>query len=436
MVQLSPVLFCVIYTLLAPSLVWSFTLNTPISTGNLQRPRRSEDVRRRPSRLCMAETGMETGRDSETEEQRLALDQKARDAMAEHMTRLLEADSAAASSSTGPASKVWKWRLRKRIWDYMEDNDIADFPRPVHNRIPNFKLARDASDQLANLPEFQSAKCVKVNPDTPQKQVRYRCLAAGKLLLVPQPRLRTGFFSVLDPAKIPKKEWGRACTSEGVKKWGVPLSIEDEIPKVDLIVVGSVAVSPEGGRIGKGEGFAELEYGILKMLGTISDDTPVVTATDDCQTVDPSELPPTGEDRKRVEFFKHDVPVDIICTPTRTVRTETKTPKPEGIYWDLLSPQKLSQIRVLQQMKAKIEKETGETLPSGPDEILPPIAKRGNRQQGDRGKRGGGGRGRGNKGRGPSSQQSLQRDGKGSPKQSLKASSLSPPPSEGGGLSE
>jgi 5-formyltetrahydrofolate cyclo-ligase len=47
-----------------------------------------------------------------------------------------------------------------------------------------------------------------------------------------------------------------------------------------------------------------------------------------------------------------------------------------GIYWDLLSPQKLAQIQVLQDLKKKIELETGEKLPTGPSEELPPLAKR------------------------------------------------------------
>lgn len=63
-----------------------------------------------------------------------------------------------------------------------------------------------------------------------------------------------------------------------------------------------------------------------------------------------------------------------------------------GIYWDRLSPQKLNQIKVLQQLKARIEKETGRKLPSGPDEELPPTAKRNQRNQRNSAKGGGGGR--------------------------------------------
>ena len=71
-------------------------------------------------------------------------------------------------------------------------------------------------------------------------------------------------------------------------------------------------------------------------------------------------------------------------------------PKPPGILWDRLSPQKLQQIKVLQQLKQRIEAEQGCALPTGPDEVLPPLAQRGKRG-GGRGSdgRGGGGRGSG-----------------------------------------
>ena len=57
----------------------------------------------------------------------------------------------------------------------------------------------------------------------------------------------------------------------------------DSYNQVDLVVVGSVAVCSTGARIGKGEGFAELEYGILKWMGAIDDSTIVATTVHDEQ---------------------------------------------------------------------------------------------------------------------------------------------------------
>jgi 5-formyltetrahydrofolate cyclo-ligase len=151
-------------------------------------------------------------------------------------------------------------------------------------------------------------------------------------------------------------------------------------------------VSLNGCRLGKGEGFAELEYGILRWMGAIDDSTPVVTTVHDCQVLE--------EDIEPGLMLEHDVPVDIIVTPTRILRTRTRLPKPPGILWHKLSPEKLAQIRVLQSLKRQIEEETGQALPSGPSEKLPPLAVR-KGAGGGRGRRGG--RGGGRKGRGAGS---------------------------------
>ena len=30
-----------------------------------------------------------------------------------------------------------KWSIRNSVWQHIEENDLANFPRPVKNRIPN-----------------------------------------------------------------------------------------------------------------------------------------------------------------------------------------------------------------------------------------------------------------------------------------------------------
>eukprot|EP00746_Dinoflagellata_sp_MGD_P009664 gnl/MRDRNA2_/MRDRNA2_119711_c0_seq1.p1 gnl/MRDRNA2_/MRDRNA2_119711_c0~~gnl/MRDRNA2_/MRDRNA2_119711_c0_seq1.p1 ORF type:complete len:363 (-),score=75.56 gnl/MRDRNA2_/MRDRNA2_119711_c0_seq1:7-1095(-) len=308
----------------------------------------------------------------ETEEQRLENDALARTRMAEHMKAVEEAEARGETGDRGS----WKWAIRKRIWDHMEAENIAAPPRPVHHRIPNFVGADLTARQVEKLPEFQRAKVVKVNPDSPQKEVRATVLRHGKLLLVPQPRLRTGFFSKIDPTWVEPNKAGYAVTQQGVVQYGEPIELDAKI-KVDLVVIGSVAVNPaNGARIGKGEGFAELEYGMLRWMNAIDDSTPVVSCIHDCQLVD--DIPSDS-------MLCHDVPVDIICTPTQTIRVNRKNqlPKPQGIYWDKLSPQKLASIKILQILKRKIEAETGRLLPSGPSEVLPPTAIRTGKGKGE-----------------------------------------------------
>ncbi|KAF7064362.1 hypothetical protein CFC21_070697 [Triticum aestivum] len=257
------------------------------------------------------------------------------DASAFEAERLrLDADARASMVTTAAGAqaeadpRAWKWKIRKRVWDVLEAEGVARNPRPVHHRIPNFDGAAAAADSLGRLDVFQNAQCVKVNPDSPQKQVRFLTLSV---------------------------------------KYGRPIDL-DEVIKVDLIVIGSVAVDPStGARLGKGEGFAELEYGMLRYMGATDDSTMVVTTVHDKQLVD---------DIPVEKLLIHDVPVDIICTPTQVILTNTAIPKPQGIYWEKLSPEKLGQIRILRELKRRIEQETGTILPCGPSENLPPTAQR------------------------------------------------------------
>jgi 5-formyltetrahydrofolate cyclo-ligase len=97
---------------------------------------------------------------------------------------------------------------------------------------------------------------------------------------------------------------------------------EQQLPR--LLRAGSSAVSPNGCRLGKGEGFAELEYGILRWMGAIDEKTLVVTTVHDCQVLEAGSIDPA-------KMLEHDVPVDVIVTPTRVIRTNTALPKPPGI---------------------------------------------------------------------------------------------------------
>ncbi|KAJ7519615.1 hypothetical protein O6H91_20G046300 [Diphasiastrum complanatum] len=262
---------------------------------------------------------------------------------------------------------AWKWPFRQRVWDALEEEDIAREPRPVHHRTPLFAGADVAAEKVASLPEFQAARVVKVNPDTAQRHVRLFTLKGGKKLVTTHPRLRIAFFSVVEPTTLNPKLYAEASTMAGVTKYGKTIGLKATF-KVDVLVLGSVAVDPAtGARLGKGEGFAEMEYAVLRHMGAVDDSTLIVTTVHDKQLV--NDIP--------VEKLTiHDIPVDIICTPTQIIRTNTTLPRLQGMHWDKISPQRLSQIRILQELKYRVERETGEQLPVGPDEPMPLLPDR------------------------------------------------------------
>ena len=76
----------------------------------------------------------------EGEEERLKLDAEAMKAMAE------VAESQVEEEANAPGA--WKWAIRKRVWDILESKNLAQDPRPVHHRIPNFLGAGAAAGKV------------------------------------------------------------------------------------------------------------------------------------------------------------------------------------------------------------------------------------------------------------------------------------------------
>ena len=97
--------------------------------------------------------------------------------------------------------KEEKQAIRKRIWRLLEEKGVARFPRPVYGRIPNFEGADKAAEKLFKTRLWWETSIVKVNPDSPQRPIRYRALIEGKRIVMATPRLQKGFL-LLDPRKI------------------------------------------------------------------------------------------------------------------------------------------------------------------------------------------------------------------------------------------
>ncbi|MGC8570350.1 5-formyltetrahydrofolate cyclo-ligase [Caldivirga sp.] len=231
-----------------------------------------------------------------------------------------------------------KQAIRERVWRLLEEKNAAAFPRPVYGRIPNFIGSERACELAASLLEFQGARVVKVNPDSPQRRCREITLNSGKLLIMPTPRIKEGFL-MLDPTKIPRHYYREASTIGGAFKWGKPIKPWDA-PKIDLVVVGSVAVNPATGRrLGKSHGYAEVEWGIMSMFGKVNESTPVVTTVHDLQLVN---------DNIPKEPF--DLPVDIVVTASRVIRVSRVDVKPIGIYWEYVTEDMLREIPLLAEL--------------------------------------------------------------------------------------
>ena len=182
-----------------------------------------------------------------------------------------------------------KSAARQWVWDRLSAEGVARFPFPPHGRIPNFAGAEVAAARLLDIEPWKSATAIKVNPDSPQRPLRAEALDRGITVFVPTPRLRGG-FKKLDPRRIPPDKIEEAASLSHGDRWAEEVALAD-LPGVDAIVCGSVAVTRDGRRCGKGEGYSDLEFAILRELG--HPPVPVATTVHDLQVVD--SVPPTQQ---------------------------------------------------------------------------------------------------------------------------------------------
>jgi len=226
--------------------------------------------------------------------------------------------------------------IRDRIWSLLEAEGVARFPG-ARGRIPNFRGAEAAADRLDDVPAWRAARHLKANPDLPQLPVRIKALRQGKIVYMAEPRLASDRpFRELDPARLGDRIRAAASIG-GAARLGRPLPPE-AVPPLDLVVAGSVAVTRDGARLGKGGGYSDLEFALLQELGLITPDTVVVT------TVHPLQIVPS------LPMTPHDLPVDWIVTPDEAIATHTRYPRPAGIDPDLVQPDQWETIPLLRRL--------------------------------------------------------------------------------------
>jgi 5-formyltetrahydrofolate cyclo-ligase len=243
-----------------------------------------------------------------------------------------------ADAGGDPQVLAAKRSLRDEAWTALQDAGAARFPGTRH-RIPNFVGAEAAADRLQATDTWHAAATMKANPDSPQLPVRQRALTDGIVVYMAVPRLADEHpFFRLDPRQLdvpPRK----AASIKGASELGEPVAV-DQLEPVDLVITGCVAVDRDGARLGKGGGFADLEFAVAAAAGLIGPQTVVAT------TVHPSQIVAVG----RIPMTAHDVPLDLIVTPDEVISCDGTHPRPEAVDWDELTPEKIAAIPLLQRL--------------------------------------------------------------------------------------
>lgn len=237
-----------------------------------------------------------------------------------------------------------KAALRDEVWTALTGAGVARFPGARH-RISNFTGAERAAQLLRSLPGWVQAAAVKSNPDSAQLPVRQRALEDGKTLYMAVPKLAEAEpFFLLDPAHLrdsPRRAVSITHATANARRVAV-----DELDPVDLVVTGCVAAGEDGARLGKGGGFADLEFALAAAAGLIGEHTLVVTTVHELQ-VRPAGVIPTAA---------HDVPVDLVVTPERVIDCRAlRADRPAaGILWESLTEEKIAAIPLLARLRRAV----------------------------------------------------------------------------------
>jgi len=227
-----------------------------------------------------------------------------------------------------------KDEIRRDVWNSLKENRLACFPG-VEGRIPNFIGAEACATLLAAASYWRTAKILKINPDSPQRAIRQRALAEGKLVYMAVPRLRSDKpFIELDPKKLTCSPYA-ASSIKGAAQHGRPVTL-NQVKSIDLVVCGSVAVNRQGARVGKGGGYSDLEFALLVEEKKIGRQTAIVTSVHPLQIVD-----------EQIPMTQHDIPLNAIVTPAELIELEPRFSRPKGIYWKILGEEKIADIPAL-----------------------------------------------------------------------------------------
>lgn len=233
-----------------------------------------------------------------------------------------------------PRAPRSKPAIRERVWSLLAERGAARFPGAI-GRIPNFIGAEAAARRLADSPAWGAAHVVKCNPDAPQLPLRVLALRHGKRLFMAVPRLRRErCFLELDPRRLAGRERAAASIG-GAALFGRP-TLPKDMPRIDLIVAGSVAVDRTGGRVGKGGGFSDIEFALLTALGLVGGWTTVATTVHPLQVV-----------RAPITMLPHDIPLDLIATRDEVIACPRRHERPAGILWSALPEEKIAGIPAL-----------------------------------------------------------------------------------------
>ncbi len=178
-------------------------------------------------------------------------------------------------------------------------------PIPVRNRAEAEGIARQVRALTSSMGGVTLPALFVPTPLEPDLSLTLRAFDRALLPILldeagtPYRSPRWGLWeaghALVTPSRPPAQPCGEAMGAES-------------LTEADLIVIPALAASEDGARLGQGGGWYD------RALTHRSPDVPVVAVIFDDEMLDPGEIPTEA----------HDVPINMIITPTRTIATDVQ----------------------------------------------------------------------------------------------------------------
>lgn len=237
---------------------------------------------------------------------------------------------------------------RQKIWDALRDVARPDsrFAWDFSEFIADYEGSGRGAEHIRSLGNELGVESWFITPDNNLNPLRKSLIEDGLAFIMPSYGIRRGFL-LLDPTLVPDGEETFASTLDGVNRYGeeIPIThLSDEYAQIDVLVTGASFVTTNGLRMGKGHGYFDLEWAMLREVNLVDEDTIVIAAAHDVQVIEADMV-----DRAQL-VEEHDTIVDYIITPSGIREVDDTSPKPQGIYWELLDDEDINSIPPLAEL--------------------------------------------------------------------------------------
>lgn len=241
---------------------------------------------------------------------------------------------------------------RERIWA-----ELAKVARPdsrfhwdFGSFICDFEGSEKCSDRVLDLDALNQRgdRRVFITPDNCLEDLRFKLISRGISFVMTTYGIVRGFYE-LDVSTVPASDHRYAATLDGFDRYAKPLSLAElrRGEKFSLLVTGGSAVSSNGVRFGKGHGYFDFEWAVLSELGLIDQSSVVADVVHDCQFV--NDVMPAE---------RHDVAVDWVVTPTRSMHIDQTTRQRGQVYWEMIPGTEFERLGIVAELRELLKAES------------------------------------------------------------------------------